>query len=515
MTIIGITTRISKLVAPILFLSSLATVSICAQTERRDDLAALMRQHAIWDPAQFILDKLRTNRIVMIADFGHGVSLYQKVVINALDAWITAWERSSMGTPPRELPSKLFLVLEMDSIEVQSLKSYFLTGNAIETLRPDYFAGNFTIATLEFYYDLKTLRHRIDSFNRSRRTDATISFDIVGPEKPIDPNVWTAKWSDQFYAYERDEYSSARISALLDSFPDSKALIYYGGAHLDRQKVPKLGSNQGWGYFIAHYLSEHFASEGGVYTCGQLPVLNVTWLDEAVRMVGKTFAMDNSFLRGVAVGSSASFIPVDGVIYHFSPARESPKISVIPSEDIVKLVLARIGSYTDTSKPLQSRNLILCLEYLSNVALKDFRSSEYNNRTAIDSCIKAWQRWHQSSALNIVEDLSSLKYFRTIVERMSSSDASQFGRYQRLLAGLTGFKVWFPPDVTQQERVNALPAYLDKYRKPIVIENLIRLLWIGSRAECARAIALLKRETGENFDTAKQWTSWWEVRQSN
>ena len=56
--------------------STLLAVSISAQTERRNDLTALIKQHAVWDPAEFILDKLKTNRIVMIADAGHGDPLY-------------------------------------------------------------------------------------------------------------------------------------------------------------------------------------------------------------------------------------------------------------------------------------------------------------------------------------------------------------------------------------------------------------------------------------------------------
>ena len=49
------------------------TVSISAQTGRNNDLTSLIKRYAAWDPTEFIIDKIRKNRIVMIGDNGHGV----------------------------------------------------------------------------------------------------------------------------------------------------------------------------------------------------------------------------------------------------------------------------------------------------------------------------------------------------------------------------------------------------------------------------------------------------------
>ena len=99
-----------------------------SQTERRNDLTALIRQHAAWDPADFIVDKLKTNRIVMVADGGHGDPLYYRVVINSLNAWVSKHED---GANTKELPAKLFLFLEFDSTAANGLRRYFQNGNPI------------------------------------------------------------------------------------------------------------------------------------------------------------------------------------------------------------------------------------------------------------------------------------------------------------------------------------------------------------------------------------------------
>jgi hypothetical protein len=234
---------------------------VSAQTERRNDLNALIRHHAVWDPADFILGKLRTNRIVMIADGGHGDPLYYRVVINSLNAWVSKHEET---TDARDLPSKLFLFLEFDSMRASALKRYFQNMNPVEMIDPvNYWGDQCTTGTLEFYDDLRTLQHRIDAYNNGHTGDAQISCDIIGPEKEIDLNNWTTEKRDRFLVYERDEYSSRRITELLNAAPDAKALVFYSSARLLRGNVPKqAGSQKSMGRYLAQYLSESFGSQG-------------------------------------------------------------------------------------------------------------------------------------------------------------------------------------------------------------------------------------------------------------
>src|SRR5208283_3970622 len=469
--------------------STLLAVSISAQTERRSDLTALIRQHAVWDPAEFILDKLKTNRIVMIADAGHGDPLYYRVVINSLNNWISKNEQETKNQS-KDLPSKLFLFLEFDSTRANAMKRYFQSGNPIETIEPMNFWGDqFTTGTLEFYYDLRVLRRRIDAYNRERNADAQISFDIIGPEKEIDLSNWTTEKRDRFFLYERDEYSSKRIKELIEAAPDAKALIFYGGAHLQRGDVLKQAQNKkSMGYFLANYLSESFGSRGGVYTCGQVDVTASSWLDESVVKINKTFAVDQSVFTGVPIEGNASFPPYDGCIYHFASPRNARQLSAILSESFVDYILDHIDLFKDSTKEFYRGTLDTWLYYLSTVAVVDWYPLDHGNAHAVDSTINAWKEWRKSTKLDIVEDLSSLRYFKRCDDLIRSSTQKQSTWHQIQLEKLVGFKVWFGNGASQQVRADSIWMYINKYRKPIVVENLIQLLWVASKSENEKAV---------------------------
>ncbi|HTR98595.1 MAG TPA: hypothetical protein VML00_02525 [Bacteroidota bacterium] len=111
-------------------------------------------------------------------------------------------------------------------------------------------------------------------------------------------------------------------------------------------------------------------------------------------------------------------------------------------------------------------------------------------------------------------------YYRLVVASLNRWVSAFEGKQQndvprglpRRLAVLTGFKVWFHSGASPQERADSLWACIVKYRKPLVVENLIHLLWIGSEAEKRSAVAVLREETGERYSTAGEWTEWWESR---
>ena len=486
---------------------------LSAQTERRNDLTALIRQRAVWDPADFILDKLRTNRIVMVADGGHGDPLYYRAVINSLSAWVSKYEEAANI---KGLPSKLFLFLEFDSTKANGLKRYFQEGDPVAMMGSASFWGDqCTTGTLEFYDDLRTLRHRVDAYNSNHDVRDQISFDVIGPEKEIDLSDWTTEKRDRFSVYERDEYSSRRITEVLNASPDSRALVFYGAIHLLRGNIPKQAENQkSNGYYLAHYLSENFDGRGGVYVCGQIDVAKSSWLDEAGVKIGTTFAVDHSIFTGIPIEGTSSFPPYDGAIYYFAPPRHARHITNVCSEKLVDYILDHIDSYTDSTKEFYKGILDTWLYYLSTVAAIDWHPVDHNNVHAIDSTIKAWKNWRKSTSMDIVEDMSTLRYFKRCVDLIRTIDQKQSTWHQMQLEKLVGFKVWFGEGASPQVRADSIWTSINRYRKPIVVDNLIQLLWVASRSENSKAVARLKLETGMEFNTSKEWNDWWEAQQS-
>lgn len=491
--------------------------SLFAQSEQVADLTTLIKAHATWDPGEFILSKLKTNRIVMVADAEHGDPLYSRVVINSLNDWISEWAQLGTEKKPEGLPSKMFLVLEMDSAQARGLRQYFENGNPVETLEPMSFVGyQFTTGTLQFFSDLRAFNHRVDTFNEGRPVGAQIAFDIVGPEKYLDPSDWTPVKRDSLFVYGRDEHSSSKIKDLLEKAPDAKALIYYGGAHLQAEKVRKLeGKPQSMGYFLGHYLKRDFASNGGVYACEQIDAEAIpTRLDRAISEIGKTFAIDGSVFRGVAVGQSAYIPWEDGAIFYFAPPRNTRHLSMLYSETLVDYVLKNIDSYRNVSEEFNREVLGSWLYYLSNVAVVPSHGFDYRDSAAVDSAIEAWKQWRRSINLDMVGDIASLEYFKRHIDLIRNTTDPESMQYERGLASLVGFRVWFPMGTSPQVRADSLWSYILKYRSSIVVENLVDLLWVASKPEKEKAISVLTKETGMNFKTVEEWTTWWEAQQA-
>jgi hypothetical protein len=77
-----------------------------------------------------------------------------------------------------------------------------------------------------------------------------------------------------------------------------------------------------------------------------------------------------------------------------------------------------------------------------------------------------------------------------------------------VLADYIGFIIWYQSGATPQIRGDAVWKRIERYRKHIIVENLIALLWIGTPAEKEKALAVLTKETGQNFCAPKDWEQW-------
>lgn len=507
--------RIAESVAKSLAVTFLSIVLIpimtLAQTQVRDDLIKLIEQKGNWNPGDFVVEKLRTHRIVMLGDHGHGVGVYYQPVVSALNSWIDSWEQSSKAKLDNPNPSKLYLILEIDSVRQASLMRYFQTNNRLDFLQPEDFRGNqFTIATLSFFEDLRAAYLRVNRYNRDRAPKDSLSFQVVRPEKTIDFSVWTDEKRDYFFVHERDEYSSAKVRELLERDPKARALIYYGDAHLQRQQVDKLGNGRGFGYYMAHYLTEYFPGRAGVYTCFET-VISI-YVEDAIKKLGRTIAIDGESFNGVALGSAQDISPLDGTIYIASLPERSKPISRILTQNLVTYAVGHLGSAQEMKKGFYKAILMGLDEYLTQMSANNRQLMNPEDTSSVDSTIRFWKNWVKTDKLDVVESIADLSYFRRVAKLISQSDMRQSWRYQRYLAELVGFEVWFPSDASPQTRAEGIWKNIVKYRKPIVIENLIRTLWFATDSEHEKAVAILKKETGQNLQSAKEWTDWWETQ---
>jgi hypothetical protein len=137
-----------------------------AQTYVEKSVSELIKTKCEYDLNKFILDKMTNNRIVMLADAGHGMHIYMQTVIDFLNYWIDEIQKNKKLHLTESFPSRLYLIMEKDSVVINSIYRFFNDGNVYHVLQPDNLPGyQFTTTVLEFYDDLKKVKYRVDSIN--------------------------------------------------------------------------------------------------------------------------------------------------------------------------------------------------------------------------------------------------------------------------------------------------------------------------------------------------------------
>lgn len=171
-------------IAKTLFLIVLFYSMTFSQTQREEDIISIIKEKANWNYPDFALGKIESNKIVMLADEGHGSGLYMQTVIEILNHWVNKYETGFGNREIEGYPQKLFLVLEQDSVFDKQLRRYFTSGDFNNIIDPKGFWNyQFSNATLEFLFDLRTLRLHIDSLNSGPLKNSPLQFDILCPEK--------------------------------------------------------------------------------------------------------------------------------------------------------------------------------------------------------------------------------------------------------------------------------------------------------------------------------------------
>jgi len=138
-----------------------------------------IKQHCEFDLNAFLLDKINKNRIVMLGDHKHGVGLYSRPVTNFLNYWLKNIEQDRN----EEIPRKITLFLEHDSLTNHRLYQFFQSGNLMDFIEPEDFAVSFTIDRIEFIQELRGIHYRVLALNKNLSAETQVHFQVIGPEK--------------------------------------------------------------------------------------------------------------------------------------------------------------------------------------------------------------------------------------------------------------------------------------------------------------------------------------------
>jgi hypothetical protein len=482
----------------------IAVVDIVHATSDQEIIQKL-RQNCERDINDFILDKLEKNRIVMLGDMKHGDPIYVQTVSTFLDYWVKQIAQDS--THEKHLPHKIYLVLEINARNADLIRSFLKTGDFLSGFNYDWIVTQLNTTRMEFYFDLRLIFQNIASYNKNSRD--SISLEIVGPEEEVEVSHWSRKLQDSIFIYQRDEYSSQQVINLLDRNPDSKALVYYGSGHLIKQKAIKTGYElKGEGYYMAHYFIEHYG-KSAVYTIEQ-PLLNQ--ISDAYKYywpIGNSFAFDNNTVDPEAVSTPIKEIEANGSIIHFGyDAPVGRRAIDILSENMVKFMLHRLNDMAGKDS-INDQSTRAARVYLTQVSGTEWDGIKLETEEEGNKLIQKWNDWYAQTKLDIVDDIVTQAPAKRLIDIMARSTGKRTDWYDRLIGDYLNEDPYLDSSRTPFQRADDYRQYLQDNMRSIVIGNLVSMLWIATDAEHDKAVALLRKMTGQNLTTAKQWTVWW------
>jgi len=438
------------------------------------------------------------------------MSLYMQTVISFLNYWLDEIESDTSHI--ENVPRKLFLVLEREPESIDRMKKYWETHDLYDLHEEEGFSNTqFTTAHLEYCWDLHRFWDRVVDHNAKADDAHKVSFDIFGPEKSIETANWSRCKGADLFVHERDEDLSRRVLDLLSNHPDWKALMYYGSMHLNRSHTLKVADSlSDSGYFMAHYISDGLQSTGGLYVLYQLSLWHVGIDTMVWQAPHSSYAADIAAINCPTITAHPWLKGQDGFILwnQWRPV-DHPVVFVL-SENVVRAALRGFDTWTNVENDFYCQNLKFSYLYLSMICGIDVDTTiDFKHSDVISATNKKWKDWYASAKLDVVSDIENGAVFDRLLDQVGRSNGVWARRYAYMLAGMLCEE---PERDTTLTPDSLFALYKDKPvydKRPIMIDHLVNLLWVGTPEECEKARVILKRETGQNLATAKEWMVWY------
>jgi hypothetical protein len=137
-----------------------------------------------------------------------------------------------------------------------------------------------------------------------------------------------------------------------------------------------------------------------------------------------------------------------------------------------------------------------------------------NDMYGFDSAVVQWRinkcrKWHNTVKLDMVRDIENLTLWKRLVDRLSASRGHATSLYECNLARAMVPRYDDDTTLTSAQLADMSWQYVQMNRRRLIVDNLVNLLWVGTKREKGKAIAVLNRETGQQFKTPKEWMVWW------
>lgn len=447
-------------------------------------------------PEVQIIQQLSQRRIVMMGDFAHDFPLPYHGLISTLETW------RSMLKSGESRQNQLVLFLEEDGQVTSLLSQYLKTGDLNPVL--EFLLPSTSIERLEFYRELRRIAESVDSMNATLPQSRQIFLDIQGPEARniLDPALIDSsrRASLLYYVRDRDSLTADNVIRYLQNHPQSKALMFFGTAHLLAKEMRKdytgtLDPAESKGVYLGYYLKRAFG-QSQVFTISQVartqfpgnsgilpardafyPAEDVPWKDAPPN--------DDNLLPE----NYDAFNVRDGLVVRSHP------LGVVFSQKVADAALRRLA-YAEPHREgaMGSRLYREALRTLSFL---------YDTSFATAAAWRAWCSKHPPMGL---DHFASDEYRARFAERSSGVlGTSAFSRYIDDLIDL-GFDPRVGSPGMSREQWNAI---LSQQWQQLLALNAIGVYWIGEPQEQQKAKQYLVGTTSNDFSDPDQYLKWW------
>lgn len=240
-----------------------------------------------------------------------------------------------------------------------------------------------------------------------------------------------------------------------------------------------------------------------------MSVDKLTWLNSAYKISDRNYVIENSVFEGTAVPNTFFASAQEASFLIFDRNIRMKHISQIPSGTLVDCVLNKAGKFNNMNSDIQRGNLFSCLQYLSEVSGREMENIAPKDSADVMNELEKWKKWRADWKGNMADVVYSQELIKKRIDLLAASKPPVSQRYIFDLSKMTMAAIWNRNEMAPELRAEYYKQCLNQYSRPMIIEDLINLLWVGTEAEKNRAVVYLKKETSLKFDNAEDWTNWW------
>ncbi|HUI91642.1 MAG TPA: hypothetical protein VLX68_05265 [Chitinivibrionales bacterium] len=465
-------------------------------------------------PEEYLLNDLRSRRILMFGDFGHGQPLPYYSLVQLLNKWV------SLAAKDADVDRKIVLVLERDSAQIALIKDFIRTNDPKPLFQSTVLAPHGTMEGMEFLCDLRRIAVRTDSLNAHAPLQKQITLELFGPETTPEygrdlPDYKLTIAQSDFFFHARDSLLARAITGHLANRADAKAVIFYGNGHLIKNFTDKniyhlRYATNTMGYFLAYYLKKAYG-DAQVLSVNQVPFdpRAHPLKPPAAKKVGTgDFFIEGAPLRAMRLPADR----YDGNVARTKPAVYAHILSAVHSRMVLDACIARMDSACrDTTGALWKEYLaaIRSLRYLCG---KDFGMpadpEPWFKSSQPALVLQQWKEWVGANGGTIAGRLDT-REFREEMEKMYFNGFSSPNVRAEMISIGFDRAIWDSSGFSETRwNEKVWPEAIDR----IKIINAIGQLWFGDSLEQSNARGFLVQTTGQDFSEPDLYLKWFRSR---